>query len=107
MVFTEANAMGKPVIGGRSGGALEAVLEGETGFLVDPDSTDEVAERLLVLLNGKELSGRMGSAGLRRVQADFNWKSRAHRLRQISAELVRKWRTGVRSPIDIDVLPEN
>jgi len=107
MVFTEANAMGKPVIGGRSGGALEAVLEGETGFLVDPDSTKEVAERLLVLLTGKELSARMGSAGLKRVQADFNWKSRAHTLRQISAELVRKWRTGVRSPVDIDVLPEN
>jgi len=94
MVFTEANAMGKPVVGGRSGGTVEAILEGETGFLVDPDSADEVAERLLLLLTGEELSQRMGSTGLRRVLADFNWATRAHALRQISAELVTKWRAG-------------
>jgi len=92
MVFTEANAMGKPVVGGRSGGTVEAVLEGETGFLVDPDSADEVAKRLLLLLNSEELSERMGSAGLRRVLAEFRWVTRAHALRQISAELVLKCR---------------
>jgi len=95
MVFTEANAMGKAVIGGRSGGAVEAVVEGQTGFLVDPDSAEEVAERLITLLTSEELAQRMGSAGLRRVHADFNWITRAHALREISAELVMKWRTAV------------
>lgn len=92
MVFTEANATGKPVIGGRSGGTAEAIVEGQTGFLVDPDSHEEVAERLLLLLENDELCKRMGSAGLERVHREFNWNTRAQALRQISAELVMRKR---------------
>lgn len=88
MVFTEANAMGKPVIGGRSGGTAEAVLEGETGFLVDPDSSDEVAERLCQLLLNENLRRGMGAKGLRRVEDEFNWESRGVNLRRITEEIV-------------------
>lgn len=95
MVFTEASATRKPVIGGRSGGTAEAVVEGRTGFLVDPDSPDEVAQRLCMLLTNDELARRMGSDGLRRVVAEFDWESRGHALRQISAELVRARRSGM------------
>jgi phosphatidylinositol alpha-1,6-mannosyltransferase len=92
MVFTEANAMGKVVIGGRSGGTAEAVLDGTTGFLVDPESAANVADRLLLLLSDNELARGMGLAGLKRVIHEFGWKSRADTLRQISAELVSKRR---------------
>jgi len=92
MVFTEANAVGKPVIAGRSGGTAEAVLQSQTGFLVDPEIVDEVASRLLLLLKNEELSKRMGAAGLERVRLEFNWDTRAQALRQISADLVVKHR---------------
>ncbi len=90
MVFTEANAMGKPVIGGKSGGAIEAVLDSKTGFLVTPDSAEEVASRLLLLLQNEDLCKRMGTAGLFRVQSEFNWSTRAQVIRKISADLVMR-----------------
>lgn len=101
MVFTEANAVGKPVIGGRSGGTAEAVLQGQTGFLVDPDSPDEVAARLLLLLKNEHLSQRMGAAGLERVRVEFNWATRAQALREITSELVLRRRTSHSQPAKV------
>jgi phosphatidylinositol alpha-1,6-mannosyltransferase len=96
MVFVEANATGKPVIGGRSGGTAEAILHGQTGFLVDPESPDDIANRLLTLLQNGELSKRMGAAGRERVRLEFNWATSAQVLRQFSAEIVMKTRRAVR-----------
>jgi len=62
-VYVEAAMAGKPVVGSRSGGASEAVVQGRTGFVVDPDSIDEVAEALLAILQDPQLAARMGSAG--------------------------------------------
>ena len=44
IVFLEANACGKPVIGARTGGIPDAVLDGETGLLVDADAPSDLAE---------------------------------------------------------------
>lgn len=90
MVFTEANAVGKPVVGGRSGGTAEAIVEGKTGFLADPENADDVAARLLLLLNNEDLSRRMGAAGLERVRTEFNWSTRAQAFREISMEMLMK-----------------
>ncbi|MGH9571525.1 MAG: glycosyltransferase family 4 protein, partial [Candidatus Angelobacter sp.] len=92
MVFTEANAMGKPVIAGRSGGTSEAVIDGKTGFLVDPDDVNEVAAKLLLLLKEEEFAKNMGATGRDRVLKDFNWHTRAAMLREISASLVMRSR---------------
>jgi phosphatidylinositol alpha-1,6-mannosyltransferase len=62
-VYIEAALAGKPVVGSRCGGASEAVLHGKTGFVVDPDSSDELAEALLSILQDRELAEQMGSAG--------------------------------------------
>ena len=62
-VYAEAALAGKPVVGSKSGGASEAVLQGRTGYLVDPDSTREVAEALLALLQDQARAARMGSEG--------------------------------------------
>lgn len=97
MVFTEANAVGKPVIGGRSGGTAEAIIQSQTGFLVDPDSAEEVAGRLLLLFKNEQLSQRMGAVGLERARLEFNWSTRAHALRQISAEMILRAREAVHS----------
>jgi glycosyltransferase involved in cell wall biosynthesis len=62
-VYLEAAMAAKPVVGSRSGGASEAVLDARTGFVVNPDSSDQVAEALTAILQDPELAARMGSAG--------------------------------------------
>lgn len=75
LVFLEANACGKPVVGGRSGGAVDAIVDGETGYLVDPTSPDEVAERLIRLLLDPALAARLGEQGRVRTVASFTWEN--------------------------------
>jgi len=90
MVFLEAGAAGKPVVGGRSGGTAEAVLEGVTGLLIDPDDVQQLATVLQQLLGNPAMRRHMGEAGLQRVRAEFNWQSRAEALREISWEIARR-----------------
>ena len=73
LVFTEAHARGKPVIAGRSGGAADAVLDGETGFLVPPDDPDALADAILRLLDDKTLAHQLASNGKERVAHELNW----------------------------------
>lgn len=69
IVFLEAGLAGKPVIGGRSAGATEAIVEGETGFLVDPCDPTPLAEKIRQLLTDETLRTRMGKAGRTRARA--------------------------------------
>lgn len=74
IVYLEANACGKPVIGGRSGGVGEAIQDGETGFLVDPARPEEIAGKVIEFLSRPERAEEMGACGLRRVRQAFNWE---------------------------------
>lgn len=73
IAFVEAGACGKPVIACRSGGAVEAVLDEETGLLVEPGSDEAVAAAIRRLLNDADLAKRLGEAGRRRVETNFDW----------------------------------
>jgi phosphatidylinositol alpha-1,6-mannosyltransferase len=84
MVFLEANACGKPVLGGRTGGTSEAVIEGSTGLLVDPEDIDQIASALRLLISDAALRERLGAAGLARVRADFSWDTRTEQLSAVS-----------------------
>lgn len=88
MVFLEASASGKAVIGGRSGGATEAVLHGTSGLSVDPYNVEEVAQRLKELLLNPALREQHGRAGALRARADFSWESRARRIREVCVEVL-------------------
>jgi glycosyltransferase involved in cell wall biosynthesis len=70
-VYVEAALAGKPAVGSRSGGAVEAVLDGKTGFLVDPLSVDEVAHAVITLLSDAELAASMGAAGRKWALENF------------------------------------
>jgi phosphatidylinositol alpha-1,6-mannosyltransferase len=72
MVYIEAGAAGLPVIGGRSGGVVEAVRHGVTGFLVTPFDEDELVEAVERLLEDGELRRRMGDAG-RALAQERTW----------------------------------
>ena len=79
VVFPEANAFGKPVVGGRIGGVPEAVVHGETGLLVDPRSDSEVAEAIIRLLKKPDEARRLGDNGRRRVENELTWKQSARK----------------------------
>lgn len=63
IVFVEAALAGKPVIGGRTGGAFDAIVDKETGILVDPNDPAEIATAIRTLLNDNVLARSMGEAG--------------------------------------------
>jgi phosphatidylinositol alpha-1,6-mannosyltransferase len=88
MVFLEANACGKPVIGGRSGGTSEAVLERETGMLVDPDNPAELARTLKLLMDDVAFRTKLGQNGLRRAASDFRWSARVQSLEDLNREVL-------------------
>lgn len=72
IVFTEANAFGKPVIGGRSGGIPDAVLDGVTGVLVNPLDVGEIAEAVIRLMEDRAFALRLGAEGRRRALEDLS-----------------------------------
>src|SRR5258706_9312263 len=57
LVFLEANACGKPVIGGGPGGISEAIVDGETGFLVGPKRVAGIVPQLGIILTHNEIAG--------------------------------------------------
>lgn len=63
LVFLEANAFKKPVIGGNAGGAVDAIVNGKTGFLVNSTSVDDIATAINQLVENKELREKMGENG--------------------------------------------
>jgi len=81
IVYLEASATGLPVIAGDSGGAPDAVLDGETGWVVAGGSPEQSAERVLTLLRDPELRQRMGERGRRWVEESWRWDLLADRLR--------------------------
>ncbi|MCE5267710.1 MAG: glycosyltransferase family 4 protein [Planctomycetaceae bacterium] len=76
IVFLEAGAWGKPVIGGRAGGAVDAVDEGTTGLLVDGANVDEIAEAISRLLSDGSLAQRLGEGGRQKVKRS-GWDAKA------------------------------
>ena len=71
--FLEANAWNKPVVAGRAGGSIDAVEDGVSGYLVDPEDVAEVAETLIRLLSDRDLAERLGRQGRRRLEERFRW----------------------------------
>jgi len=83
IVYLEASATGLPVVAGDSGGAPDAVLDGETGWVVRGGSPDQAAERVLTLLRDPELRRTMGRRGRRWVEEDWRWDLLASRLQSL------------------------
>jgi glycosyltransferase involved in cell wall biosynthesis len=68
LVYWEANACGRPVIGARGSGAEDAIADGVNGFLVPADDPDAAAGAALRLLNDPALAAGLGAAGRGRVR---------------------------------------
>ncbi|MGW2774244.1 glycosyltransferase family 4 protein [Streptomyces olivaceoviridis] len=83
IVYLEASATGLPVVAGDSGGAPDAVLEGETGWVVRGGSVEQTAERIVALLADAGLRRRMGERGRRWVEERWRWDLLAERLKTL------------------------
>jgi phosphatidylinositol alpha-1,6-mannosyltransferase len=86
-VFLQGAAVGRPVVAGRSGGAPEAVQDGTTGVVVDPESPSAIADVLAALLTDRDRAGRMGEAGAAWVHREWTWDAMARRLQGLIAGL--------------------
>jgi phosphatidylinositol alpha-1,6-mannosyltransferase len=73
IVFLEGSATGLPVIVGDSGGAIDAVVDNETGYLVDGNNTSEIAQRIAFLISNPDVAKRMGGAGRNWVTQEWTW----------------------------------
>jgi glycosyltransferase involved in cell wall biosynthesis len=76
----EAMAAGAPVVGSRSGGLKETVIDGETGFLVEKNDPQALAQQILRLLKDDDLREKMGRAARRRALSTFTWELAASRV---------------------------
>jgi phosphatidyl-myo-inositol dimannoside synthase len=83
IVYLEASATGLPVIGGDSGGAPDAILDGETGFVVSGRSVVAVADRVIGLLGDPAAARAMGERGMAWVDHEWRWDLVADRLAKI------------------------
>ena len=81
IVFLEAAAAGVPQVAGRSGGAHEAVSDGETGIVLDPATPKAAAEAIGTLLDDGRLRSRMGAAARHRAVTAFSYDLLADQLR--------------------------
>lgn len=86
----EAMAARLPVVGTPVAGTPEEIIEGETGFMVNPGDRDAIADRLIRLLTDSDLRDRMGAAGRARVESHFENEV-------VSNRLISLWRQAIAS----------
>ena len=87
IVCVEAGLRGKPVVAGRSGGIPDAVIDGETGVLVDPLDPAEIADAVTRLLTEPDLAARLGRGGRRRASEDLAWPHSTGQLVRLLTEV--------------------
>jgi len=83
MVYLEAAACGLPVVAGRSGGAPDAVRDGDTGVVVNGAAADDVAHAVSALLSDPARAAAMGARGREWVEREWSWET--------SVALLRDW----------------
>jgi glycosyltransferase involved in cell wall biosynthesis len=86
----EAMAAGAPVVGTRSGALPETVIDGETGFLVEKNDPQALAQQILRLLTDDDLREKMGRAARRRALSTFTWELAASRVTGLYRRLLNE-----------------
>ena len=83
IVFLEAMYHSKPCIGISTGGIVDIVRHGETGYLAEPNNVEDLVNYLVQLLNDKELQDKIGKAGRERYEKEFSFEIFKERLEKI------------------------
>jgi len=86
-VVLEANAAGKPVVGTRATGMMDAVIDGVTGVLVQVGDAHALADALELVIRDRKLAEALGAAGRERVLREFRqetvWEALAEEYLQL------------------------
>ena len=96
LVFLEASACAKPVVGGRSGGIPDAIVDGVTGLLVDSRDPEDISNALARVLTDRDFASRLGQQGRSRAVDEFGWARVADRVQGILAAALREHTSGSR-----------
>jgi phosphatidyl-myo-inositol dimannoside synthase len=80
IVYLEASASGLPVVGGDSGGAPDAILHGETGYVVPGRDAPAAADQIVRLLADPAGAAAMGEKGIAWIDREWRWELIAERL---------------------------
>lgn len=83
IVYLEAWACGKPVIGARVGAVPSLIDEGQDGLLVTHRDADDLARAILKLLGDQDQRMTMGEAGRRKVLRNYTWEIVSSRVREV------------------------
>lgn len=94
IINLEAMACETPVVATAVGGIPEVVVPEETGLLVEPADSGQIAAAVNRLLENPDLAARMGKQGRLRVEEMFSWDSIAARTRDMYRELLAERRVG-------------
>ena len=89
LTFLEANACGRAVVGGRAGGAVEAVQDGVSGLLVNGERVDEIARAILSILDDDAFRARLEAGALAHAQA-HSWEHSVKIFQNLCERLQRK-----------------
>jgi glycosyltransferase involved in cell wall biosynthesis len=84
----EYMAAGKPVVATNVGGAAEAIIEGETGYIVEPDDDEAMAGRVMELLADKSTAETLGVAGRLRIQKNFSGAAQLTKTTELYEQLL-------------------
>ncbi len=92
LVFPEANAFGKPVIGGTFGGQSDAVANGKTGLLVNPYDTEEISKAIIRLLQNPDEAHELGNNGRQRIRDELNWNTSASNFLSVVRDTIMEFK---------------
>src|SRR2546423_3393096 len=88
--ITEYMAAARPVVATDIGGAREAIVEGQTGFIVAPGDDEAMATRIVALLQDAERAREMGRRGRQVVEQKFSWAAQLERTEQLYRQLLAR-----------------
>ncbi|MBP2070980.1 glycogen synthase [Thermoanaerobacterium butyriciformans] len=92
IINLEAMACNTPVVASATGGIKEVVVDGETGFLVEPGNPEDLAEHIIKLLNDRELAATFGANGRKRVEEMFSWESIAKKTYDMYEDVIENYK---------------
>jgi len=77
MTGLEVMASGRPLIGSCFGGIHEMIVDGKTGYVVNPFNTEDFAGKIIDLLKNPQKAKEFGEAGYERAKTEFSLEKKA------------------------------
>ncbi len=87
IAYLEGMGFGLPAIATTSGAASEFITDGENGYLIPPENSSVLAERLITLASDRELLARMSINALQRYQQQPTWEHTVDRIRNFLLQM--------------------